>query len=96
MTAPNSAALRRLATTLTADPTVVLRARIGVVSSVVSGGAVDSHTAVNVQVGGSIVPAPYLDSYGSAGDPAVGDLVLVLLVDRSPVILGRIIGLPNF
>jgi hypothetical protein len=88
-----SDALRRLATTMTPKSTVQVRHRLGMVSSVVANGATDGHASVNVTVGSSTVTAPYLESYTS---PAVGDLVMVMLVDRSPLILGRIVGLPSF
>jgi hypothetical protein len=88
-----SDALRRLATSMTQSAGVTVRHRLGMVSSVVANGATDGHASVTVTVGSSAVTAPYLESYTS---PAVGDLVMVLLVDRSPLILGRIVGLPAF
>lgn len=66
---------------------------IGTVTAVTAGGASDGHAQVTVSVNGSASPAPYLDTYTS---PAVNDVVAVLLVDGSPLILGRRIGTPTF
>jgi hypothetical protein len=51
----------------------------------------DGATAVFLNIGGSIVQAPYLDSLTT---PLANQLVRVLIVNNSPTILGRVIGLP--
>lgn len=70
-----------------------IRVRLGTVTAVVAGGAADGNAAVTVNVNGSTVVAPYLAAYSS---PTVGHNVEVLLVNGSPLILGRVIGLPSF
>lgn len=76
-----------------APPSSGLALWIGTVTAVAAGGASDGHAQVTVSVNGSANPAPYLDTYTS---PAVNDVVAVLLVDGSPLILGRRIGTPTF
>lgn len=51
----------------------------------------DGAPAVFLNVGGSIQQAPYLDSLTS---PAANQWVRVLVINNSPTILGRIVGLP--
>lgn len=69
-----------------------LRLVLGTVSTVTVGGAADGNAAVTVSIGGSAQLAPYLESY----TPTAGDLVAVLLSAGAPLILGQVIGLPNF
>jgi hypothetical protein len=63
-----------------------------VVATVTAGASLDGVAAVFLTIGPNTVPAPYLSSYTS---PTVGDTVRVLIVNQSPTILGRVIGLPN-
>lgn len=74
-------------------PTVPVQYVNGTVKTVTAGGSSDGKAAVVVTVNGTDTPAPYLDSYLT---PAVGDMVAVLIVAGSPLIIGRIIGLPVF
>lgn len=69
-----------------------LTVRLGTISTVTAGAAADGNAAVTVTVGSTTFPAPYLAAYS----PTVGHQVLVVTVDSSPVILGRVIGLPSF
>lgn len=88
-------AIRRATVNLTTVPASVsanVRAMLGRVASVTAGAAADGHDQVTVTVGGDTVAAPYLSSYS----PAVGDTVLVLFLDGSPVIAGRIDGRPTY
>ena len=48
-------------------------------------------TAAFLTIGPDSVQAPYLASY----TPVTGHMVAVLFIDGSPLILGRVIGLPN-
>lgn len=64
------------------------------VTLVAPGGSVDGTFAVWVAVNADNVPAPYLAAYISGHTPTVGDQVAVDLVNGSPLILGRIVGLP--
>lgn len=62
--------------------------------SVVSAGASrDGVAQVSIPIGSSNLPVPYLASYTS---PTVNDLVAVIFTQGSPLILGRVVGLPNF
>lgn len=86
-------ALRSLADIDSAQiPGEVLLLRLGTIATVTSGAAADGNAAASVTVKGSTTPAPYLSSY----TPTVGHTVAVLLVNNSPLILGRVIGLPAF
>lgn len=69
-----------------------LRFTLGTVASVAAGEALDGNAAVSVTIGGSTQQAPYLASY----TPTDGDTVAVLLSAGAPLILGQVIGLPNF
>lgn len=75
-----------------AEAAVPFTFRTGTIDSTTPGGSTDGLTAAFVNVGGSVVPAPYLSSY----TPVVNDHVLVLLMLGSPVILGKVVGLPSF
>lgn len=91
MTGP---AVRRLAQAVAGqvtNPSVYLHSTT--VTVVTPGASLDGVAAVSVAVNADNVPAPYLASYLS---PTVGDQVSVLLIDHSPLILGRVVGLPNF
>lgn len=60
----------------------------------VAGGASDGTTAVYVAItgpGAAATLTPYLDSLTS---PVAGQMVCVLIINNSPLILGRVIGLP--
>lgn len=83
--------IRRLAATLGDGPNRPV-ARLGTIATVTAGAAADGNAAVTVTVRGSTIDAPYLASYS----PVVDDLVMVLLVDNAPLILGGVIGLPDF
>lgn len=61
------------------------------VSSGGSGATTDGATAVFLNINGDVVQSSYLDSLTS---PIAGQTVRVLIVNNSPTILGRPIGLP--
>lgn len=52
----------------------------------------DGVAGVFLLIGSDVVQAPYLDSLTS---PVAGQKVRVLIVNNSPTILGRVVGLPN-
>lgn len=56
------------------------------------GTSVDGRAEVTIALGADSVTAPYLDSYSS---PALGDSVRVEMFQGSPIITGRVVGLPN-
>lgn len=86
--------LRRLAAAQRPTrPPVTVSHKLGTVATVTAGTSTDGRATVTVTVGGDTIPAPYLLSYAS---PTVGDMVAVLLVNHSPLILGRVVGLPAF
>lgn len=96
----SSPAVRRLARTLT-DPLAAMSGapvpqRIyTTVTSVTAGGSLDGTYAVSVAVNADNMPAPYLNGYLAGGHtPTVGDQVAVDLVNGSPIIIGRVVGLP--
>ena len=62
----------------------------GAIDHITPGGAADGTTAAFVTVLGSTLPAPYCASY----TPVAADKVAVLLIDGSPLILGKITGPP--
>lgn len=62
------------------------------VATVTAGASLDGKAQVTIPVGSSNLPVPYLDSYLT---PAANDLVAVIFTAGSPLILGRVIGLPN-
>jgi len=64
--------------------------RTGTIHTVTAGASADGVAAAVVTVDGNDIAAPYAASY----TPTVGHLVMVLLIDNSPFILGRIVGLP--
>jgi hypothetical protein len=70
-----------------------LRFTVATVSAIAAGAGTDGGDVVTVTVGSDDIDAPHLASYSS---PTVGHLVWVVLVDGSPAILGRFVGLPNF
>lgn len=47
---------------------------------------------ISVLVNGSTIVAPYLASY----TPVINDLVWVVLIDKSPAVLGKPTGFPTF
>lgn len=64
------------------------------VSVVIPGASRDGVAQVSIRVGTADLAVPYLtDAYPS---PTAGDTVAVLLVAGSPLILGRVGGLPTF
>lgn len=81
---------RRLAGKMREASGSVLKVRLGTIAAVTAGAAADGNAAVTVTVTGNTIPAPYLASY----TPTVGHTVVVVLVLNSPLILGRVIGLP--
>lgn len=87
-------ALGRFARTVATSDTGGLKLRVGIITAVTPGAAADGNDAVTVDVNGNSVPAPYLASYTPVVDP--DNLVAVLLIGNSPLILGQIIGLPDF
>lgn len=84
--------MRRLADRISPATTGTHRFKLATVDHVTAGAARDGHTAAFVRYGADVIPAPYLASY----TPVAGHLVEVLLVDSSPLILGQVIGLPDF
>ncbi len=66
------------------------------VATVVAGTSRDGTYSVTVAINADNVPAPYLASYINGHTPTVGDAVAVYLAGGSPLILGRVIGFPNF
>jgi hypothetical protein len=62
------------------------------VTAVSAGTSLDGVAEVTVTIGGSSVRVPYLASYAN---PAVGDSVRVEIFQGSPIITGRVVGLPN-
>lgn len=66
--------------------------RLGTVASIDAAAGTDGQDVVTVSVNGSETPAPHLASYSDYG---IGDTVAVLLVDASPLVLGRVAGLPD-
>lgn len=85
-------ALRRLADNLDEKPAKSYRFERGTIDHVTAAAARDGHAAAFVAIGADIIPAPYLASY----TPVAGHMVDVRFDDGSPLILGQIIGLPNF
>lgn len=61
------------------------------IDHVVPGGASDGTTAVFVNISGSVLQVPYLDSLTS---PVAGQMVCIEIINSSPQIHGRVIGLP--
>ncbi len=88
------AAVRKLARTVkpVAAPGVTFRNCW--VDHVTAGASADGVTAVFLTNGTDVFPAPYLQSYNAAGATA-GDMVSVRFTDGSPLIQGRVVGLPN-
>lgn len=88
-----SRAKRRLADAITQtaaqSPIRVLNVTV---KSVSAGTSLDGVAEVTVTLGGSDQRVPYLDSYLN---PAVGDSVRVEIFQGSPIITGRVVGLPN-
>lgn len=88
--------LRRLAATMANTESRARSARlalvIGTVDSVTPGAAADGNAAVSVTVLGSMQQAAYLASY----TPVADDMVAVLLTAGAPLVLGQVIGLPDF
>jgi hypothetical protein len=84
-------AVARLAAAITEPPVASpIVAENWTVASVNAGGSLDGAAAVSITRGGNTIIAPYLASY----TPAVGHMVRVEFDRGSPLILGRIIGLP--
>jgi hypothetical protein len=52
----------------------------------------DGVAGIFLQIGADVVQSAYLDSLTS---PVAGQKVRVLIVNNSPTILGRVVGLPN-
>lgn len=89
--------IRRLGRTLKAkEPTPVPKRLFTTVVQVQQGGSRDGTWQVSVALYGSTLAAPYLAAYTNGHTPTVGDQVAVDLVGGSPLILGRIVGLPTF
>lgn len=84
--------LSRLATILT-DPGAGQRLALvgGTITAVDVAGALDGSDVATVTIGADDLEAPRLASYS----PTVDDVVAVLLVDSSPLILGRVTGAPD-
>ena len=65
------------------------------VTAVSAGTSLDGRAEVSIAVNSDTPKAPYLDEYVNGHTATVGDQVAVLMIDGSPLILGRIFGLPN-
>lgn len=89
----SSPALRRVADeiTRTAGTSQRLRITTGTIATVVAGGGTDGADTYTVTIGADTIPA---GRYASTTTLRAGDLVHILLVDSSPIILGRPSGLP--
>lgn len=89
--------IRRLGRTLkTVEPTPIPRRIFTTVVQVTQGGSRDGTWQVSVQLYGGTLAAPYLSAYTNGHTPTVGDQVCVDLTGGSPLILGRVVGLPTF
>jgi hypothetical protein len=90
------AAIGRLAGTITdltdAPRIAIQNYTIDHVAAAGTGTTTDGTAGVFLAIGPDVVQAPYLDSLTA---PTAGQTVRVLMVDNSPLILGRLIGLPN-
>lgn len=64
----------------------------GTVTAVAAGAAADGNSLVTVSIFGGTQAMARLASYTS---PTNGDVVIVDLVDGSPLIIGRVIGQPT-
>lgn len=73
-----------------------LLVRNGTVTAVSPGASADGRAATTVTLRGATTVAPYLDPYSDTDPPQQGDFVAVVLVNGSPLILGRVRGLPSF
>jgi hypothetical protein len=91
--ASTAAAVRQFADAITAKATPTGRPwLLGTVSAVTTGAGTDGGDVVEVTIGDDVFEAPHLSSYA----PASGHVVLVLLVNGSPLVLGRPVGFPTF
>lgn len=75
------------------DAAADLRYRVGTVTHIdtTSGVTTDGASLLTVDVRGSTQQMSRLARYSA---PTVGDLVAVLIVDKSPIVLDKIIGIP--
>ncbi len=90
-----SDAVRRAADAATPPPSTAVKVTglTATVTAVAAAAAVDGNAQITVEDnGGNAFDAHYLDSYLL---PAVNDVVMVLLFDHSPLIVGRVIGEPT-
>lgn len=69
------------------------RASVTAVSTA-GGTTVDGAELVTVTVDGSAQVMPWVQAYSAAAPPANGDEVVVMLINKSPVLVGKIVGLP--
>lgn len=69
---------------------------LATVSAVSTAGGVttDGEALVTVTVNGDDQVMPWIQPYTHAAPPANGDKTVVVLVDKSPVLLGKIVGFP--
>lgn len=85
-----SRALRRFAGIVQPTKTGVVW-RNCTVTTVTPSASLDGVAAAFISDGTNTFPAPYLAAY----TPTAGHMVSVRFIDGSPLILGRVVGLPN-
>lgn len=91
-------ATRRLVKSLQArtDAATNFVLRIGTVSTATAGSSLDGVTTVVVAVNGSTQLSPWVEAYSDINQPHVNDRVVVALIDNSPIVLGKLVGLPSY
>jgi hypothetical protein len=87
--------MSRLASAIIADPQPGIRYLNTTVAGVSVGTGLDGNDEVSITINSDTPTVPYLDGYVNGHTPTVGDAVAVAIFDGSPIILGRIFGLPN-
>ncbi len=65
------------------------------VTAVSAGTSLDGNAEVSIAVNSDNPKVPYLAAYINGHTPVVGDKVGVLILDGAPIIVDRILGLPN-
>lgn len=88
--------LRRIAKARQARPPTPFQTVKGWTGTITStaGTTTDARPQVTVSVNGASFPAPYLITTGWT--PAQGQTVMVLFMNGSPLIIGRVGGFPSF
>lgn len=65
------------------------------VSAVSAGTSLDGNAEVSIAINADNPKVPYLAAYINGHTPTVGERVGVLILDGAPLIVDRILGLPN-